>query len=326
MAHRRTGTVVDKEMLSETLMRFRLMPEEGAPFPAYRSGQHIALRRDDCKLTRKVGVGQDGKPQYEPDLDPWGRQQIGSVTHAYSVASSPAETQEHGWLEFVVALEQGLHGLPGRLSEALFKMGSETGCEVKYVDRLAGTFTLSDRAGDAESVLLVGTGTGVAPFASMVKQLHAEARADETRRYTLVQTHRSVRELAFHRLFSEIEAAGRFDFLYLPTISRPAQEAEVDPHIGQGRANNVVRLIFGLPTAEEEKLTKAKSDVSVVAANLALERLVHPVLPRHLNVDALRERHPAGKTVLLTCGNPASRADLKATAERRDIGFEMEAW
>ena len=327
MAHRRTGTVVDKELLSETLLRFRLMPEEGTPFPAYRSGQHIALRRDDCKLTRKVGVGQDGKPQYEPDLDPWGRQQIGSVTHAYSVASAPAETREHGWLEFVVALEQGQHGLPGRLSEALFNMGPESGgCEVKYLDRLAGNFTLSDRAGDAQSVLLVGTGTGVAPFASMVKQLHAEARADDTRRYTLVHAHRRVRELAFYRLFSEIEASGRFDFTYVPTISRPAEEAEVDPHIGQGRANNVVRLIFGLPTAEEEKLTKAKSDISVVAANLALERLVHPVLPRHLSADALKERHPPGGPVLFPCGNPASMADLQATAQRREIRFEMEAW
>ena len=325
MAHRRTGNVVDKELLSETLMRFRLMPEEGVPFPSYRAGQHIVLRRDDCKLTRKTGVGQNGKPQYEPDLDPWGRQQLGSVTHAYSVASAPAETQEHGWLEFLVALEQGSHGLSGRLGEALFKVGPESGCEVKYADRIAGSFTLSDRVGDAESVLLVGTGTGVAPFAAMVKQLHTEGRADDTCRYTLVHTHRSVKELAFQCLFSEIEAAGRFDFLYLPTISRPAQEAEVDPHIGQGRANNVVRLLFGLPTAEEEKLTRAKSDVSVVAANLALARLVHPVLPRHLNVDTLRERHPSAKTVLLTCGNPASMADLRATAERREIRFEVEA-
>jgi len=29
---------------------------------------------------------------------------------------------------------------------------------------------------------------------------------------------------------------------------------------------------------------------------------------------------------LLTCGNPASMADLRATAARREIRFELEEW
>lgn len=325
MPERRTGTVVDKELLSETLMRFRLMPEDGRSFPDYEAGQNIALWRDNCKLTRRVGRGPDGKSTYEPDLDPWGRQQVGTVTHAYSVASAPAETSEHGWLEFLIALEYGVHGLPGRLSESLFGMDEED-ADLGYFDRIAGDFTLAARAGDAQSVLMVGTGTGVAPFAAFVKQLHAAASLEDTRRYTLVQTHRTVRELAFHELFLEIEASGRFDFTYVPTISRPAQEAAVDPRIGQGRATNVVRHLYELPTAEEDKQTGAKSDVSVVAANLAMERLVHPVLPRHLNADELRQRHEPAKTVLMSCGNPAAMADLRATCERRQIRFEMEQW
>ena len=326
MAQQKTGTVVHKEAVSETLMRFRLMPEPGGRFPDYQAGQYIALRRDDCKLTRKRGVAPDGKPIYEPEFDPWGRQTIGSITHSYSVASAPSETAEHGWLEFFVALEYGLHGLPGRLSEALFGMSKETSCDVTYYDRIAGNFTLSARTKERENVLLVGTGTGVAPFVSMVKELHAQGGGDDGRRYTLLHANRTQAELGYHDALFEIEAAGRFDFMYVPTISRPSEHATVDTRIGQGRASNVLRHIFDLPTTEEDKVTAAAGDVARVAAGLALEHLVHPVLPSHLTASTIRDRIDPMSTVLLTCGNPVSTADIKSTAARRQIRFEMEEW
>ena len=326
MAARRTGTVVDKELVTPALLRFRLMPEGGSAFPAYEAGQYIALRRDDCKLTRKIGVGQDGKPIFEPEYDPWGRQTVGPVTHSYSIASSPAETAEHGWLEFLVALEHGVHGLPGRLSEALFGMNRETGCQVSYFDRIAGVFTLAARVGSAESVLMVGTGTGVAPFVSMLKQLHGTVDGDDGRRYTLIHTSRTEPELAYRDVLFEMEAAGRMDFMYVPTVSRPAGSAALDARIGQGRASNVVRHIYELPTTEEDKQTAAKNDVSRVAADLAVARLVYPVLPRHLAAATLRARVDPADTVALACGNPASMVDLATTAARRELKFEREEW
>ena len=326
MAERKTGTVVEKELISETLMRFRLRPEPDGRFSDYQAGQYMALRRDGCKLTRKRGVAPDGKPIYEPELDPWGRQTIGSVTHSYSIASAPAETAEHGWLEFFLALDYGIHGLPGRLSEALFGMSPETSCEVTYVDRIAGNFTLSARAEGHESVLLVGTGTGVAPFVSMVKELHAQGGGGDSRRYTLLHTNRTVAELGYHEALFEIEAAGRFDFMYVPTVSRPSGRTGADTRIGQGRASNMLRYIFGLPTTEDDKLANAVGEVANVAASLALERLVHPVLPGHQTVSAIRDRVDPASTVLLTCGNPVSTADIRSTAARREIRFELEEW
>ena len=326
MAQRKTGTVVHKEIVSETLMRFRLKPEPDGRFPDYQAGQYIALRRDDCKLTRKRGIAPDGKPKYEPEFDPWGRQTVGPVTHSYSIASAPVETAEHGWLEFFVALEHGFHGLSGRLSEALFGMSPETSCEVTYADRIAGSFTLSARAEGFESVLFVGTGTGVAPFVSMVKELHAQGAGGDGRRYTLLHTNRTMAELGYQDALFEIEAAGRFDFMYIPTVSRPSEHAAVDKRIGQGRASNVLRHIFDLPTTEDDKLTNAVGDVAGVAANLALERLVHPVLPSHLTAREVRDRVDPASTVLLTCGNPVLIADIKSTAARRQIQFETEEW
>ena len=326
MAQKKVGTVVHKELVSPTLMRFRLQPEPDGRFPDYQAGQYIALRRDDCKLTRKKGVAPNGKPIFEGEVDPWGRQTIGSVTHSYSIASAPAETAEHGWLEFFVALEYGVHGLGGRLSEALFGMSPETSCEVTYYDRIAGSFTLSARAEGFESVLFVGTGTGVAPFVSMVKELHAQGGGGDPRRYTLLHTNRTTVDLGYLDALFDIEAAGRFDFLYIPTVSRPSEHTVVDKRIGQGRASNVLRHIFDLPTTEDDKLTHAVGDVARVAASLALERLVHPVLPGHLTARAIRDRVDPASTVLLTCGNPVSTADIKSTATRRQIRFELEEW
>ena len=326
MAQRKTGTVVDKELISETLMRIRLQPDPDDRFPDYQAGQYIALRRDDCKLTRKRGVASDGKPIFEPEFDPWGRQTIGPVTHSYSIASAPTETAEHGWLEFFVALEYGLHGLPGRLSEALIGMSPETSCEVTYYDRIAGSFTLSRRAEGHESVLFVGTGTGVAPFVSMVKELHAQGGGGDSRSYTLLHTNRTEAELGYHNALFDIEAAGRFDFMYVPTVSRPSGNPAVDARIGQGRASNMLRHIYGLPTTEDDKLANAVGDVARVAAGLALERLVLPVLPSHLTVSDIRDRVDPASTVLLTCGNPVSTADIRSTAARRQIRFELEEW
>jgi ferredoxin-NADP reductase len=326
MAQRKTGTVVHKELISPALMRFRLAPEDGSQFPTYEAGQSIALRRDDCKLTRRNGVGQDGKPTCEPEFDPWGRQTVGPLTHSFSITSAPSDTSEHGWIEFFVGLDQGLHGLPGRLSEALFGTDTETGCDLTYYDAVTGTFTLDKMAQDAQSVLMVGTGTGVAPFVSMLKTLQATSDGGDGRRYTLVHTSRTEVELGYQETLFEIEAAGRFDFMYIPTISRPSPNVTIDPRIGQGRASNVVRHIYCLPTAEEDKQTSAKSDVSRVAAELALARLVHPVLPRHLRVGELGERVDPAATVLLTCGNPASMADLRTTAGRRGVRFEVDEW
>jgi len=56
-----------------------------------------------------------------------------------------------------------------------------------YVERIVGDFTLAKRAAGFDHVLMVGTGTGLAPFVSMVKQLDREAGNGKrpAARYTL---------------------------------------------------------------------------------------------------------------------------------------------
>jgi ferredoxin-NADP reductase len=329
MAEWRAGKVVSFERLSPVLALFRMQPEAGRSFPEYKAGQYIALRREDCKLTRRV-MGPDQKPHYLPDVDEQGQPKLGAVAHSYSISSAPFETAGGGELEFYVVLERGENEYPGRLTESFFRMEPGGDDRVSYVERIAGDFTLEKRAAAARSVVMVGTGTGLAPFAAMVKQLDHEAAAGRRDgvRYTLLHANRTFEELAHHREFLAIEEAGRIDFAYVASVSRPTDRDRQDPRLGQGRANNVLRQLLGLPLREEEELAEAEARGHGAAeAQQALARTTRPLLPAATTAEALRARmDAAAETVVLTCGNPSSMEDIKRIAERAGFRFEKEDW
>lgn len=328
MAELKVGTLADWRQLSPILAVFRLMPQDGSPFPDYKPGQYMAIRREGCRLTRRI-VGQDGRPHYVAVVDEDGQPKRGPVTHSYSISSAPCETREQGFLEFYVVLEAGEEGMPGRLTESLFHMRSHEDNRLEYVNRIVGDFTLEKRAKGFRSVLLVGTGTGLAPFAAMIKQLHNEAEAGAAGdvRYTLVHANRTREELAYHEQLQAVEAAGRFDFLYVPSVSRPTPRDFEDARMGIGRATNLLRHVFGMPLKEEEALRAAAArGEDTAAAKAALEKTVMPALPRHVSIDALRRHLSPSGTVILTCGNPSAMADIKAIADANGIRFEKEDW
>jgi phosphoheptose isomerase len=53
---------------------------------------------------------------------------------------------------------------------------------------------------------------------------------------------------------------------------------------------------------------------------------VRPELPRGASVDELRGRLEPAQTVVLTCGNPSSMADIKHVADALGIRYEKEDW
>ena len=328
MAGRKVGTISYKHALSPSLTIFRINPEANSRFPPSKAGQYIALRRDDCELTKKVDSTPDGRPIYGPDLDEFGRQKIGPVTHSYSIASAPWEQEEFGYLEFYVVQESD-HGLLGRLSTVLGRLNPDSDNTVSYFDRITGRFTLDDRAADAHSVWMVATGTGIAPFIAMVKQLHHDAvhgRRD-ARRYTLLYGNRTYEELAYHQDFVDIAQAGSFDFVYVPTVSRPTQRDLDDQRIATGRANNVLRRVFGLPMKEEEALAEAKTGKGdLVRAAESLTRTPQPQLPAAMTGVLLGDRLDPSTTVIMSCGNLEAMADIELTAVRKQIRFEKEEW
>jgi len=261
-------------------------------------------------------------------LDDQGKLKRGPVTHSYSICSAPFETEQKSWLEFYVILEME-GGVPGRLTESMFRMKLGGDNKMVYYEKIAGDFTLDKRAAGFKNVILVGTGTGLAPFRSMVKQIDFEASSGKTDsvKYTLLHTNRTYEELDYYQDLLEIEAAGRYDFVYVPSVSRPTARDVSDPKLGQGRANNVLRYLLDLPIKEEQDLQEITAKGGDTAkAKAALEKTVKPALPKKFSRESLRGRFDPSSTVVVTCGNPWSMEDIKYAAEARGMKFEKEDW
>ena len=306
MAEKKIGKVIYRQAFSPLLELFRITPHDGSVFPDYLAGQYIALSRDNCRLTKKI-LGANGEVRYSYDLDESGNPRSGTVTHSYSISSAPVETKEKGYLEFYVVLEMIETAMPGRLSESLFHIDPETDSSLTYVNKIVGDFTLEKRAAGFQNVVMVGTGTGLAPFASMIKQLHHEAAGGSRPavRYTLLHANRTFEELGYHREFLDIEESHKFDFVYVPSVSRPTRRDREDPTVGIGRANNVLRFLFGMPLKEQEDLEEAlKRGEDGSDARRVLEKTVAPVLTNHHSREEILERMDPQTTVILTCGNP----------------------
>ena len=89
----------------------------------------------------------------------------------------------------------------------------------------------------------------------------------------------------------------------------------------------MLRSLFDMPLKEEQELQTATAkgkDVEEIKEFLA--RTVRPVLPAHISKQELLDRMDPASTVLLTCGNPFSMADIQYIAEANKIRFEKEDW
>jgi ferredoxin--NADP+ reductase len=142
------------------------------------------------------------------------------VQRPYSTASASGSRD----LEFLVRLVEG-----GRFSPLLWRL--EPGDRVR-IGRPKGIFTLID--GDPRTHLFVATGTGIAPFVSM---LHALRMRSLPARSIIVHGVARVAELAYRARLTGQESTG---LAYLPVVSRPADPSN-DGWTGlTGRVDGVI--------------------------------------------------------------------------------------
>jgi CDP-4-dehydro-6-deoxyglucose reductase len=147
-------------------------------------------------------------------------QQIGEdeITRAYSIASPP----DGGTFALCANLVP-----EGRFSPFLY--GMKPGDEIAFKGPY-GAFILRRPVSDS---ILVATGTGIAPFRSiLIGQLHQNPE----RRFTLIFGVRHEEGLLYHSDFQKL-AAQFPNFDYRPTLTRP-------PSTWQGRTGRVQPHVF----------------------------------------------------------------------------------
>lgn len=241
------------------LARVRLRRDDGRTFFEYEPGQHVLVAAPD---------NVDGGARY------------------FSLASSPHRRDR---LELYLSRsgDQPPEGAsPASITERLF--ASREGTEV-LVRGPGGRFCL--RRTRRPHVWLVASGTGVAPFISMLR--HARHRHDRDggveRHFTLMHGVRYPDDLGYRRELEEMAAAEAFGFVYVPTVSRAGERRDPEA-VGMGRVNDQLRALLGEPDRDRPE----------------------PALPGRIDAAALRRRLDPGRTCVYLCGNSGMIADSLA--------------
>jgi NAD(P)H-flavin reductase len=173
------GRVVERHALSESVEEIWLEREDQSPF-SFTPGQHVLLT-----------TGDEGEPS---------AQQSG----AFSLAQPPG-----GAGRFAICL-RGRQ--PGDCASTLATLptGALVRCEGPH-----GSLVLEEPVGS--DLLLVATGTGIAPFHAMLGQLR---RVDVQHTVWLLQGARHRSELLYADDWRDL-ARSRSSFRYLPVLSQP---------------------------------------------------------------------------------------------------------
>jgi ferredoxin-NADP reductase len=236
---------------------------------------------EDLVIFRLKSLSTPGFPEYEAGQNIELRH--GEASMVFSIASAPYQTKQAGFLEFFTKMENSLR--PGAI--------------LTHAHRAGGDFTLR-RAGGFENVILIATGTGVAPFISMLREVqHCGATGV---RYTLVHGSRKFKELGYYKELSALASAPKLDFVYVPTISRPTNSDWELTSLGKGRAGTLLRRMLHLPHDEEA------------------------VLPSFVKIKDFHDRFSRQSTIMLACGSHAAVEDIREIALESKIRFEKEDW
>lgn len=202
------ATLVGREEINPQLVVLRIQPD-GALFD-FKPGQFAVLGL----------LGSEPRVP-EATLEERAADPGKLIRRAYSIASSSVERR---YLEFYLTLITS-----GQLTPRLFAL--KHGGRLFLGPKATGVFTL-DRVPAGKAVILIATGTGLAPYISM---LRTQLMNDTTRRYVVVHGARFSWDLGYR---GELETLARLrpNFTYLPSITRQDQDPTFRGHVGRIQA------------------------------------------------------------------------------------------
>lgn len=211
------ASLIRREDLTNEISVVRVWPDSGQA-PDFLPGQFI-----------KLGLPRDRSDQDTDNQAVRQRSRPRLIRRAYSIASSPREKNH---LEFLVVLVD-----TGKLTPKLWPIG--TGGRLWMDDRVAGRFTLEPIPPDSE-VIMVATGTGVAPYMSMLRTYAGERR---WRRAVLIHGVRYAADLAYRGELEELDRTNS-RFTYVPVVSREPRASGPGPSWA-GLRGRVQRVLSG---------------------------------------------------------------------------------
>ena len=222
------GKLIYRHDIAPDLAILRIQPADGSPIPDFKAGQFVTLG---------LQVPGDDKITYR----------------AYSISSPPEEKR---YFELYIKLAR--EPVMGKFTSMFFdlKIG-----DTLYWRKPAGAFTLEDKRADgspeSRRLVLVASGTGLAPFVSYALHLR---NTGSKRKIVLLHGARNVQELGYRSVFENLTKQDS-NFIYLPTVSRP------DDGLSKGWQGNTGRVESLLAPKDGESILEKALDQKVMPEN-----------------------------------------------------------
>jgi ferredoxin--NADP+ reductase len=183
------------------------------------------------------------------------------VQRPYSVASDPATAGSDGY-EMYIRLVQG-----GQFTPLLW--GLPVGHRMRMIGP-KGKFTLLPE--DDRTHIFISSGTGNAPFVSMMRAMIREGRP---RRIVFLNGVSYARDLGYRALLEGWQAAATLPVIYVPSVSRPGDPANAGWSGRQGRVESVLEPVLdelGLTAGNSIAYICGNPDMILSAEELLLSR------------------------------------------------------
>lgn len=223
------GIISYLRVLKEDLIIFRIKPSEDK-VPDFKAGQFVTIG---------LHVPSEGK----------------IIRRAYSIASPPEQKEV-----FELLVRWVKKPVPGRLTTELFNRRELD--EILWV-KPTGAFTIDEKKHDGNPdtrrMVLIGGGTGLAPFISYA--LHLKAMGSH-REIVVLHGASYVDELSYRELLVDLEnesldrGKDKWNFRYRASISRPQEWFNRSWNGQKGRVESFLRPKLGTDKSPLEELVE----------------------------------------------------------------------